>query len=142
MPPPSNGERLSTPEVELLSRWIGQGARYAPHWAYVKPIRPQPPPVGDRTWPKNDIDRFVLARLEKERLRPSPEADRYAMVRRLALDLTGLPPTLAEVDQFVNDKVPDAYEKLVDRLLAPSRLASIGPACGSTWPAMPIRRAT
>jgi hypothetical protein len=118
MPPPSTGKRLSVQEIELLSRWIGQGARYAPHWAYVKPIRPQQPPVGDHAWPKNDIDRFLLARLEKERLRPSPEADRYAMVRRLALDLTGLPPTPAEVDQFVNDKGPDAHEKLVDRLLA------------------------
>ena len=115
---PRRRQAAGRPGDRSASRWIGQGARYAPHWAYVKPIRPQPPQVGDHTWPKNDIDRFLLARLEKERLRPSPEADRYAMVRRLALDLTGLPPTLAEVDQFVNDKGPDAYEKLVDRLLA------------------------
>ena len=118
MPPPSTGKRLSAQELDHLSRWIRQGAAYAPHWAYVKPVRPPVPQVGDRAWPKNDVDRFLLARLEKEKLHPSPEADRPTLIRRLALDLTGLPPTVAEVDAFVNDRSPDAYEKLVDRLLA------------------------
>jgi hypothetical protein len=118
MPPPSTGKRLTSQEIERLSSWIRQGAPYAPHWAYVKPIRPQVPLVGERTWPKNGIDRFILARLEQERLHPSPEAERGTLVRRLSLDLTGLPPTIAEVDQFVNDKSCDAYEQLVDRLLA------------------------
>jgi hypothetical protein len=118
MPPPSTGKRLSAQEIDHLSRWIRQGAAYTPHWAYVKPVRPPAPQVGDRAWPKNDVDRFLLARLEKEKLNPLAEADRPALIRRLALDLTGLPPTVAEVDAFVNDRSPDAYEKLVDRLLA------------------------
>jgi hypothetical protein len=118
MPPPSTGKRLTSAEIDLLSRWIHAGAPYSPHWAYVKPVRPAVPHVGDAAWPKNDIDRFLLARLEQEKLHPSPEADRYVLIRRLTLDLTGLPPTIAEVDAFVNDKDPAAYEKLVDRLLA------------------------
>ncbi len=118
MPPPSTGKRLTAAEVDFLSRWIRQGAPYSPHWAYVKPVRAAVPIVSDAAWPKNDIDRFLLARLQQEKLRPSPEADRYVLVRRLTLDLTGLPPTLAEVDSFVNDKSPDAYERLVDRLMA------------------------
>ena len=118
MPPPSTGKRLTAAEIDALSSWIAQGAVYSPHWAYVKPTRPAAPPVDDTAWPKNDIDRFLLARLEHEKLRPSPEADRNVLIRRLTLDLTGLPPTIAEVDSFVNDKEPRAYEKLVDRLLA------------------------
>jgi hypothetical protein len=118
MPPPSTGKRLTAQEIDKLSAWIRQGAPYAPHWAYIKPVRPKSPAVSDRAWPKNEIDRFLLARLEKEKLRPSPEADRTTVVRRLTLDLTGLPPTPAEVEEFVSDKRPEAYEKLVDRLLA------------------------
>ncbi len=118
MPPSSTGKRLTATEIDQLSRWIGQGAVYSPHWAYVKPVRPAVPPVHDAAWPHNDIDRFLLARLEQEKLRPSPTADRNVLIRRLALDLTGLPPTVAEVDAFVHDKDPAAYEKLVDRLMA------------------------
>jgi hypothetical protein len=118
MPPPSTGKRLTAQEIDRLSRWIAQGARYSPHWAYVKPVRLPTPQVADGAWSRNDIDRFVLARLETEKLHPMPEADRNVLIRRLSLDLTGLPPTIAEVDQFVNDKSSDAYEKLVDRLLA------------------------
>ncbi len=118
MPPPAKGKQLTAAEIDLLSRWIREGAVYSPHWAYVKPLRPRAPSVGDAAWPKNDVDRFLLARLEKEKLRPSPEADRYVLIRRLTLDLTGLPPTMAQVDSFVNDKDPAAYETLVDRLLA------------------------
>lgn len=117
MPPKGHGRRLKPAEVELLTKWINQGANYAKHWSYAKPVRPQPPEVHDASWPKNAIDRFLLARLEREGLQPSAPADREAIVRRVSLDLTGLPPTLAEVDEFVNDLRADAYEQLVDRLL-------------------------
>ena len=118
MPPPGHGRALSAREVELLKTWIAQGAKYARHWSYTAPVRPAVPAVRDTAWPKTDIDRFLLARLDREQLRPQPEADRYSLIRRLSLDLTGLPPTLAEVDAFVNDPDPEAYGKLVDRLLA------------------------
>ena len=117
MPPPSTGKKLSAREVERLGEWVRQGARYSKHWSYVNPVRPRMPEVRDRSWPRNEIDFFVLARLEREGLAPSAEADRYALVRRLALDLTGLPPTPEEVERFVRDPDPDAYERLVDRLL-------------------------
>jgi mono/diheme cytochrome c family protein len=118
MPPRKSGKKLTPQEIDLIARWIKQGAPFARHWAYSKPIRPALPKVKDSNWPKNPIDSFLLSRLEREGLRPSPEADRYALIRRLSLDLTGLPPALEEVDAFVNDRDPEAYEKLVDRLLA------------------------
>jgi hypothetical protein len=117
MPPAKAGEKLTAAEVELLRRWIAEGARYAQHWSYEKPVRPRIPAVIDVAWPKNEVDRFVLARLEQEGLRPQVEADRYSLIRRVMLDLTGLPPTVEEVDAFVNDASPNAYEKLVDRIL-------------------------
>src|SRR5262245_13467912 len=97
-----------------------------PHWAYVAPVRPQLPAVRDTSWPRNSIDQFVLARLEKERLRPAPEADRARLLRRVSLDLIGLPPTPEEVDAFAADARPDAYERAVDRLLA-------SPHYGEKW---------
>jgi len=118
MPPPEAGERLPEKQVDLLKRWIAAGATYEPHWAYVRPSRPPLPAVNNTAWPKNAIDRFILARLEAEGLAPQPEADRATLARRLALDLTGLPPTPEEVDAFVADASADAVEKLVDRLLA------------------------
>lgn len=118
MPPPKSGKTISAREIELLKTWVAQGAKYATHWSYVKPTRPALPAVNDKAWPRNAIDAFILARLEKERLAPQPEADRYTLARRLSLDLTGLPPTVQEVDQFVNDASTDAYEKYVDALLA------------------------
>jgi hypothetical protein len=134
MPPADSGKTLSRGEIELLIEWVRQGAPYAQHWSYVKPMRPEVPDLAARpgdaklprdvdaatlvAWPENEIDRFILDRLLREGLTPSAAADRYAIVRRLSLDLTGLPPTLEEVDQFVNDPHPTAYEKLVDRLLA------------------------
>jgi hypothetical protein len=118
MPPPAAGERLAAHEVDLLERWIAAGATYEPHWAYVAPRRPPAPAVRDTAWPRTDIDRFVLARLEAEGLVPQPEADRAVLARRLALDLTGLPPTPAEVDAFVADTSAAAVESFVDRLLA------------------------
>ena len=117
MPPPDAGERLPVKQVELLKRWIAAGATYEPHWAYDTPKRPDVPAVKHAAWPKNDIDRFILARLETEGLAPQPEADRATLARRLALDLTGLPLSLEEIDAFVADRGPDAVEKLVDRLL-------------------------
>ena len=118
MPPPEAGQRLGGKDVDLLRRWIAAGAAYEPHWAYVPPRRPAVPPVKNAGWPKNDIDRFILARLEAEGLAPQPEADRVTLARRLALDLTGLPLSLAEIDAFAADPAADAVEKLVDRLLA------------------------
>jgi cytochrome c553 len=126
MPPVKAGKPLSPQEVALLKRWIEQGAIYAPHWALVKPQRPTVPQVRDRNWPINPIDNFILARLEKEGLRPTAAADRYALARRAALDLTGVPPTVEEADRFVNDPAPDAYERYVDHLLAK-------PAYGERW---------
>ncbi|MFM8250361.1 MAG: DUF1553 domain-containing protein [Planctomycetota bacterium] len=117
MPPPQTGKTLTPRERDLLARWIKQGAKYAQHWSYVKPVRPTPPTIAGSTWPRNDIDRFILARLQREGLAPSPEADRATQIRRLSLDLTGLPPTLVEVNEFLQDPDPQAYENLVDRLL-------------------------
>jgi mono/diheme cytochrome c family protein len=126
MPPSKAGKRLSPKEIDTLRRWVAQGAEYAPHWAYARPIRRPLPAVKDAAWPRNGVDHFILGRLEKEGLRPTPEADRYALARRVALDLTGLPPTPADADAFVNDRAPDAYEKYVDKLLA-------SPAYGERW---------
>src|SRR2546429_5061045 len=117
MPPPKSGKQLTAAQIDLLRRWIAEGANWQSHWAFVKPERPSLPAVKDKKWPRNEIDRFVLARLEKEGLKPSPEADKPALIRRATLDLTGLPPTPQEVDAFLADKSPGAYEKLVDRLL-------------------------
>jgi hypothetical protein len=118
MPPPRTKKTLTDRQKDLLKRWVAAGAEYQIHWAYIPPARPDPPAVKDEKWVRNPIDRFILARLEGEGLAPSPEADRETLIRRVSLDLTGLPPTPAEVDAFTADKSPDAYEKLVDRLLA------------------------
>jgi hypothetical protein len=118
MPPPEAGPPLSAAQIDLLNRWIAAGAAYEPHWAYVPPVRPAVPAVRDAAWPRNDIDRFILARLEAEGLAPQPEADRATLARRLALDLTGLPLSPEEIDAFVADPAADAVETLVDRLLA------------------------
>lgn len=115
---PPSGEPLGEAQVELLRRWITEGAPYAVHWAFVPPQRGEPPAVQAADWARNPIDRFILARLEAEGLRPSPEADKATLLRRATLDLTGLPPTLEELDAFLADASPDAYEKAVDRLLA------------------------
>jgi hypothetical protein len=115
---PPKGDPLTPEQVAALKAWIDQGAKYEEHWAYVKPTRPELPKVKNIDWPRNGIDYFVLARLEAEGLAPAPEADRPTLIRRASLDLTGLPPTLAEVDAFLADKSADAYEKVIDRLLA------------------------
>jgi hypothetical protein len=117
MPPPESREPLTAAQAETLKRWIAQGAPWKEHWAFLPPERPPLPEVRDPSWPSGPIDRFILARLEAEGLRPMPEADRATLIRRATLDLTGLPPTPAEVDAFLADRAPDAFEKVVDRLL-------------------------
>ena len=118
MPPSDSGLSLSPAEIERLSRWIGEGARYEPHWAFVPPERPPVPAPARAGWARNEIDAFVLARLESEGLAPSPEADRATLLRRAALDLTGLPPSPADLDAFLADAAPGSYERAVDRFLA------------------------
>ena len=113
MPPKDAGERLKPAQVELLKKWIAQGAEYTPHWAFIPPKRTAPPKGFD-----HPIDAFVRARLAEEGVKASPEADRATLIRRLSLDLLGLNPAPKEVDDFLNDKSSDAYESLVDRLLA------------------------
>lgn len=117
MPPPKSGKKLTPRQIELIRRWIEQGAPWADHWAFVPPQRPPLPRVAAPGWVRTPLDAFVLARLEKEGLRPSPEADRITLLRRLSLDLIGLPPTPAEVDAFLADTAPDAYSRVVERLL-------------------------
>ncbi len=119
MPPVSSGYALNVDQIGLLRDWVAQGAKWESHWAFVPPARPAVP-KGKGT---NPIDAFVRARLDKEGLKPSPEADRVTLLRRLSFDLTGLPPSLAEIDAYLADKSPRAYEKQVDRLLASPRHA-------------------
>jgi len=118
MPPPKSKKPLSSKQIDLLRRWVAEGAKWESHWSYALPASVPPPSVQDRRWPRNPIDHFVLARLEREGLHPSPEADRATLIRRVSLDLIGLPPTPGEVDAFENDCKPGAYERVVDRLLA------------------------
>ncbi len=121
MPPAKSGRKLTARQIDLLQRWIEQGAAYQQHWSFMPPRRPELPALKDKTWPRNGIDSFVCAQLEKARLNPSPEAAKETLLRRVTLDLTGLPPTPRELDTFLVDVAPDAYEKAVDRLLASPR---------------------
>ena len=136
---PPRGERLTADQIGLMRAWIDQGAVWPAtamvarkagdkrnHWAFKAPVRPSVPEVERKKWPRNPIDRFILARLEKEKLRPAPETDRITLIRRVTLDLTGLPPTPKEVDAFLADHSPGAYERVVDRLLA-------SPHYGELW---------
>ena len=118
MPPPEVGKPITPAEAELLARWIAEGAEYRDHWAFERVERPAVPEVTDQHWPVSPIDRFIMARLEKEGVQPNTEAERVTLARRLALDLTGLPPTPAAVTAFLADKNPGAYERYVDQLLA------------------------
>lgn len=117
MPTPESHLTLTAQEKAILIKWVEQGAIYKPHWAFVAPEKQKIPAVKNNGWIKNDIDNFVLTRLEREGIQPSPEADRYTLIRRVAFDITGLPPTLEEINQFVNDKTSNAYELMVDRYL-------------------------
>jgi hypothetical protein len=126
MPPAGSGRSLDATQIGLIRQWIEQGAEYRIHWAFAAPRRPELPQVTTQTWVLSPIDSFVLARLTAEGLAPSPEADRHTLIRRLSLDLIGLPPDVDEVDAFVNDPRPEAYEELIDRLLA-------SPHYGERW---------
>ena len=117
MPPSWSGRELTREQIELIREWIDQGAEWRLHWSFIPPKSPPLPEVKDSAWPRNPIDVFVLARLEDEGLQPSPESDKATLIRRLTLDLNGLPPTPAEVDAFLADKSSQAYERVVDRLL-------------------------
>jgi Protein of unknown function (DUF1553)/Protein of unknown function (DUF1549)/Planctomycete cytochrome C len=121
MPPPVAKSPITDAQRQVLRRWIEGGAGYTQHWAFVPPKRWDLPAVKQGNWPKNGVDNFILARLEAEGLSPSPEADRYTLVRRLYLDLIGVPPTIEEADAFIADNSAEAYEKLVDRLLQDPR---------------------
>ena len=118
MPPPESNLALTSAEIALIEAWIDQGAEWKPHWAYIPPQKPQLPPLEDESWPKNEIDYFILNQLEQAGLKPTEEADKESLIRRLSFDLTGLPPSVEEIDIFQNDTLPGAYERLVDRLMA------------------------
>ena len=118
MPPPNAKKTLRPEQKEMLKRWIAEGAAYEPHWSFISPKRSELPAVKNESWVRNPIDRFILARLESEGLSPAAEADRRTLARRVALDITGLPPEPAIVEAFVADPQPDAYERLVDSMLA------------------------
>ncbi|WP_231934399.1 PSD1 and planctomycete cytochrome C domain-containing protein [Botrimarina colliarenosi] len=129
MPPPDSNKSLSPAEIERLRRWVDEGAPWTGHWAFTAPQRPAVPEVSESApagWDDNPIDAFVLRRLDETGLSPSPSADRQTLLRRVTLDLTGLPPTLAERDAFLADRRPDAYERLVERLL-------VSPHYGERW---------
>lgn len=118
MPPPESHKQLRPTQIELLQKWVAEGAPYESHWAFVPPKLTEAPPVKSEAWSQHPIDRYVLAALEKKNLSPSERADKRTLLRRVTLDLTGLPPTPEEIDQFLADSSDDAYEKLVDRLLS------------------------
>lgn len=118
MPPPDSHRSITDVQKELLRQWIAEGANYEKHWAFVPPVKAELPPTSDNTWAHNPIDQFVLAKLDSEKLRPSPSADRETLIRRATRTLIGFPPTPQEVDHFLADSSPEAYSKLLDRLLA------------------------
>ena len=121
MPPADTGRKLTPQQIDTLTRWIQQGAEYKGHWSFIRPERAPLPSISNETWNRNPIDRFIAAKLDMAGLKPSPEAERVTLIRRVTLDLTGLPPNPGEVDAFLSDTDPNAYEKLVDRLLASPR---------------------
>lgn len=123
MPPAefAKNKPLTSEEIDTLRRWIAEGAEFAEHWAFIPPQQPPLPEVSDGEWPKNAVDHFILNRLDIEGFRPSPEADKETLIRRASLTLTGLPPTIEQIDAFLADDSADAFEKVVDRLLASPR---------------------
>jgi hypothetical protein len=121
MPPPEANKKLTAKQIDLLKQWIDAGAKWGEHWAFKPITAPNVPRVSNTKWPHNEIDRFVLARVEQQKIQPSPAAGRERLLRRVTFDLTGLPPTPAELDAFLGDKSPNGFEKVVDRLLASPR---------------------
>ena len=145
MPPPESKKPLGEAQKQLLKRWIEEGAEYKDHWAFIAPKRPDVPAVSDKKWVRNPIDAFILARLDEANMKPSPEASRETLLRRVSFDLTGLPPTLEEIDLFsTTRRCPTPTTKPVDRLLALAALCRTDARrCpGSTRPAMPTPTAT
>ncbi|MFT5108670.1 MAG: hypothetical protein ACI9UA_004314 [Pseudoalteromonas tetraodonis] len=130
MPPPETDKSLTRAEKKRLARWIESGAEYEEHWAFIPPRRPDPPATSTPDWVCNPIDSFILQALDREKLSPAPEASKQTLIRRVTLALTGLPPTLEEIDSFLDDKTDSAYEGLVDRLLRSERY---GENMASTW---------
>ncbi|MFP6649111.1 MAG: DUF1549 domain-containing protein, partial [Pirellulaceae bacterium] len=130
MPPPDSKLELSPSEIEVLGRWIKQGAAWDDHWSFVSPAESTLPRVIQQGWVRNAVDRFVLSRLEAAGISPGEDAQPEQLIRRLSFDLAGLPPTLAEIDQYLADGRPGAYERLVDRLLASP---AFGERVASTW---------
>ena len=130
MPPPESNLSLSEFEIKLISKWIKQGAEWKEHWAFLKPQKEELPQVRKSDWPQNEIDHFVLAKLEKENFSPAKEESREKWLRRVSFDLTGLPPSLEELDAFLADESEDAYEKIVDHLLASE---AYGERMASPW---------
>ena len=118
MPPADSGKSLTAAQIEIIGKWIDGGATWEGHWAYTPPVETTPQSAALASWIRSPIDAHILARLEAEGIQPSPEAERRTLVRRLYFDITGLPPEPAAVDRFVLDNRPDAYERLVDELLA------------------------
>jgi hypothetical protein len=118
MPPPASNLKLTTDEIATIKKWIQQGAKYKPHWAFIPPKKNPPPEVSDKAWPKNEIDYFILAAIEKADLAPNPQADEERLLKRLALDLTGLPPSLLFQEEFLKDKSENKYEKAIDLFLS------------------------
>ncbi len=116
MPPQSSGKQLSKAQISILQRWVAAGAPYQQHWSFTAPRQATPPATPDHS--QHAIDRFVRARLAKQKMKPAPRADRLTLVRRVYLDLIGLPPTPKQADAFANDSSPKAYEKVIDQLLA------------------------
>ena len=130
MPPADSGKSLKPEQIALVRQWIAQGADWQEHWSFVPPVLPELPKVRDASWPRNAIDTLILARLDREKLKPSAAAEKETLLRRVTFDLTGLPPTLLEVDAFLADSSPEAYEKVVDRLLQSPRY---GEHMGRFW---------
>jgi hypothetical protein len=118
MPPPYSHKSLTSQQVDLLKRWIAEGAPWQEHWAFHPPAKSKPPVVKNAAWPGNAVDRFILARLEAQGLAPAARADRRTLIRRVALDLTGLPPKPAEIEEYLKDLSPQAYERMIDRYLS------------------------
>ena len=118
MPPPESKLSLSEREIKLIKKWIAQGAIYEPHWAFIPPTKSPLPEVDEESWPKNEIDYFILAKQEEVGLEPNEKADKEALLKRVSMDLTGLPPSLEMMDSFLENNADDAYEKLVDKLIS------------------------
>ncbi len=143
MPAPGSHLGLLTEQqIALVRKWIQQGAKYEKHWAFISPVKPTLPAVDDQQWVKNEVDYFILSAIQEKGLNHNEEADKERLLKRLAFDLTGLPPTVQMMDDYLNDASANAYEKMVDRLLTNTAYGEKWQCIGSMLPAMPIPTAT